>query len=100
MVQRNRGRMAIVATMMMVVSTLLVTLAVVVGVVSAATGAPESLGQGQRVISVFDFPDGRGFIADLEVIEQTELYGPDIGNLRMTVRYPPTTRMENFPSSY
>lgn len=48
--------------------------------------AVTALGQGQRVTSVFDMPDGRGFVANLEVIEQTELYGPDISELSMTVR--------------
>lgn len=45
-----------------------------------------ALGQGQRVTSVYDLPDGRGFVANLEVIEQTELYGPDLKELSMTVR--------------
>lgn len=45
-----------------------------------------SLGKGQRVTSVTELPDGRGFIADLEVIEQTTLYGPDINELRITAR--------------
>lgn len=46
-----------------------------------------SLGKGQRVTSVTELPDGRGFIADLEVIEQTTLYGPDINELRITARF-------------
>lgn len=44
-------------------------------------------GQGHRVTSVTDLSDGRGFILDLEVIEQTTLFGPDINKLRMTVRW-------------
>jgi alpha-glucosidase/alpha-D-xyloside xylohydrolase len=49
--------------------------------------ATSALGQGQRVTSVYDLPDGRGFVANLEVIEQTELYGPDVTELSMTVRF-------------
>lgn len=48
--------------------------------------AVTGLGQGQRVTSVYDMPDGRGFVANLEVIEQTELYGADLKELSMTVR--------------
>lgn len=46
----------------------------------------QPLGKGHRVTEVYELPDGRGFVADLEVIEQTELYGADITDLRMTVR--------------
>ena len=50
-----------------------------------------SLGQGHRVTSVYEFPDGLGFVAELEVIEHTALFGPDINPLRMTVRYNTTS---------
>jgi len=53
-----------------------------------ATDAVASpLGLGHRVTSVYEYPDGRGFVADLEVVEQSTLYGADINELRMTVRY-------------
>ena len=61
---------------------LLLSLVVAASYVSTTSG----LGQGQRVTSVYDFPDGRGFRADLEVIEQTSLFGADINELSMTVR--------------
>lgn len=54
--------------------------------VSRESKFEQSLGEGQRVIDIYDYPDGRGFVADLEVIEQTQLYGPDISELRMSVR--------------
>ncbi|KAG0560995.1 hypothetical protein KC19_9G028900 [Ceratodon purpureus] len=60
----------------------LLSLVVAASCVIVASG----LGQGQRVTSVYDFPDGRGFRADLEVIEHTELYGADVNELSMTVR--------------
>lgn len=49
--------------------------------------ALKSAGAGHRLISVYDFADGSGFEADLELIQHTETYGPDISPLRMTVRY-------------
>lgn len=59
----------------------------------AVTASP--LGRGHRVTSVYEFPDGRGFVADLEVIEQSTLYGADINELRMTVRYFTSTLARN-----
>ena len=61
---------------------MLLSLVVAASFVSTAS----CLGQGQRVTSVYDFPDGRGFRADLEVVEQTSLYGADVNELSMTVR--------------
>jgi hypothetical protein len=49
--------------------------------------ALKSLGQGHRMTSVYNFEDGTGFVADLELITRTEIYGPDISPLRMVVRY-------------
>lgn len=49
--------------------------------------ALRSLGLGHRMTSVYDFEDGSGFVANLELIKRTEIYGPDISPLRMVVRY-------------
>jgi alpha-glucosidase/alpha-D-xyloside xylohydrolase len=49
--------------------------------------ALKNLGLGHRMTSVYDFEDGSGFMADLELIQRTEVYGPDITPLRMVVRY-------------
>lgn len=48
--------------------------------------ALKSLGLGHRMTSVYDFEDGSGFVANLELIQRTEIYGPDISPLRMVVR--------------
>lgn len=66
--------------------SLLSLVVVVVAAASCLASSASALGQGQRVTSVFEFPDGRGFRADLEVIEKTSLYGADVNELSMTVR--------------
>lgn len=54
---------------------------------AASPKALENFGLGHRMTSVYNFEDGSGFMADLELIQRTEVYGPDISPLRMVVRY-------------
>lgn len=65
---------------------LLLVLLIAATSVGVTDAVASPLGGGHRVTSVYDFPDGRGFVADLETIEQSTLYGADINELRMTVR--------------
>lgn len=44
------------------------------------------VGQGYRLASVVNNHDESGIVADLVLIKQTEAYGADISNLRLTVR--------------
>lgn len=81
------------AALWLLVLVAAITISSFVATPTSASVAPSSpLGQGHRVTSVYEYPDGRGFVADLEVIEQSTLYGPDINELRMTVRYAPRHR--------
>lgn len=55
-----------------------------------AAHSPKALkgaGVGHRMTSVYEFDDGTGFVANLELIQRTETYGPDISPLQMIVRY-------------
>lgn len=58
---------------------------------TVAAAAPfailKSLGRGHRMKSLYEFEDGSGFVADLEVIQHTDTYGPDVGALRIIARY-------------
>ncbi|XP_024370567.1 alpha-xylosidase 1 isoform X2 [Physcomitrium patens] len=55
--------------------------------------ALRSFGAGHRMTSVFEFDDGSGFVANLELITGTEIYGPDISPLRMIARYDSDDRL-------
>lgn len=55
-----------------------------------AAHSPKALkgaGVGHRMTSLYEFDDGTGFVANLELIQRTEIYGPDISPLQMIVRY-------------
>lgn len=56
------------------------------GAMARSPKALKNLGLGHRMTSVYDFEDGSGFVANLELIKRTEIYGPDISPLRMVVR--------------
>lgn len=45
------------------------------------------VGYGYRVICVHTFLNGDAIVADLEVVKQTDTFGPDIQRLQLTVRY-------------
>lgn len=52
------------------------------------TGVDENqVGYGYRVVCVNPVLNGDAILADLDLIKQTDVYGPDIEHLQLTVRY-------------
>ena len=47
----------------------------------------EKMGGGYRMTSIGELVDGSGIVAHLDLIEGTEIYGPDIEELRVIARY-------------
>ena len=85
-----RGRiMALVRRYPM--TTLVVNLGVVFLVVAALSRSPTVVGENQvgygyKVVCVNDVLNGDAIIADLDLIKGTDVYGPDIEHLQLTVR--------------
>lgn len=74
------------------VTTLLVNLCLLllfsfVTLRSPSTVAENQVGYGYRVICVNQVMNGDALIADLDLIKRTDVYGPDIERLQLTVRY-------------
>lgn len=73
------------------VTTLLVNLCLLllfsfVTLRSPSTVAENQVGYGYRVICVNQVMNGDALIADLDLIKRTDVYGPDIERLQLTVR--------------
>lgn len=73
------------------VTTLLVNLGVLLLVLVAFSWSPtvvaeNQVGYGYRVVCVNEVLNGDAIIADLDLIKGTDVYGPDIERLQLTVR--------------
>ena len=73
------------------VTTLLVNLGLLVLVVVAFNWKPSAVdenqvGYGYRVVCVNEVLNGDAIIADLDLIKGTDVYGPDVERLQLTVR--------------
>lgn len=74
------------------VTTLLVNLGLLVLVVVAFNWSPSAVdenqvGYGYRVVCVNEVLNGDAIIVDLDLIKETDVYGPDVERLQLTVRY-------------
>lgn len=75
------------------VTIVLVSLGVVLGLLvafswtSASKAVDENqVGYGYRVVCINEVLNGDAIIADLDLIKETDVYGPDIERLQLTVR--------------
>jgi alpha-D-xyloside xylohydrolase len=67
-------------------SLLLVFLLCTVGVVNSASTPQTKIGNGYRLISIEESPDG-GLVGHLLVNQNNKIYGPDIAHLQLFVKY-------------
>jgi hypothetical protein len=73
------------------ITTLLVNLGLLVLIVVAFNWTPSAvdenqIGYGYRVVCVNEVLNGDAIIADLDLIKETDVYGPDVEHLQLTVR--------------
>jgi len=53
---------------------------------NSSSSVPTKIGKGYRLVSIEEVPDG-GFVAFLQVKKKNKIYGPDIPNLRLFVKW-------------
>ncbi|KAF3431855.1 hypothetical protein FNV43_RR26591 [Rhamnella rubrinervis] len=73
-------------------SFLLLTLLLCFSVVNSASNVTAKIGQGYRLISVGETPDG-GFVGHLQVKKSNKIYGPDIPHLQLFVKHETQDRL-------